>query len=735
MRFLYYFRLSSYLLIGTGFLALLITGYYGIISTLVFTGIIVTGWRVDFGKWRIPLTPVEWNLATIAVLILCVIDVVFIREIVSLGLVNFLIFLQITKIFSKKSNSDYATIYIISFFQLLISSIMTFSIMFALSCILFAMTGTWALITLHLKREIDANIMQNDKTQTSTAPDDDAYLNIPALSSLLHVKFFISTLSLTLIAFLMSFVIFIILPRMQEGYFFRSGGSTGTAVVGFSEQINLGNFGTVREDHRPVMQVSLPEISDVAQLPNRLYWKGKTYNHYDGTRWSSDEYNTELISRRRYDERLWLERARKTEELLEQRVQLESADYEVVFAANALYGIEGQFLSVQYDRFTDNTEVVLDPYAPYYTAYSDILDISEERLRNAAERYPEEITDFYLQLPQLAERVHTLASEIGKDAETPYDTVLTVQNYLLQNYEYSLDVPRTSGLMPVEDFLFVNQAGHCEFYATSMALLLRILNIPTRVVNGFAQGRWNEYGNFFTVRQSDAHSWVEVFFPGHGWLTFDPTPSAAFGETYRQFVEQPGLIARIYRYGEHLRSQWNRYIVDYGTRDQARLALKAFYTLRRGRGRRHSIRRSMRQWKDRIESFFTHLSPRQIALIIGGLVAGLFVFRLVYKTLKQLHIRLPGVKWPRWTTRRKVIRFYKTMLHILSKKGFSKAQSVTPGEFADHIRQQAPAYHHAVRHITDVYYAVRYGHLQLRPEELRTIEGLLHELKKKKERV
>ena len=219
MGFLFYFRLSSYLLIGTGFLALLVTGYYGILAAMIFMAIIATGWRVDSGKLTIPISPLFWNLATIVVLVLCFIDVVYIRKISSLGLVNFLIFLQMTKILSPtKQDSDYATIYIISFFQLLISSIMTFSIFFAFSCILFAITGTWALITLQLKREIETHIIRNDKNREPEALQDEAYFNLPALSSLLNVKFFVSTLGITLLTFLMSLIVFIILPRVQEGF-------------------------------------------------------------------------------------------------------------------------------------------------------------------------------------------------------------------------------------------------------------------------------------------------------------------------------------------------------------------------------------------------------------------------------------------------------------------------------------------------------------------------------------
>ncbi len=728
MGFLFYFRLSSYLLVGAGFLALLLTEDYGIIAAVIFVAIIVTGWRVDSGKSTIPIAPLVWNFTTIVVLGLCVIDAVFIRKMTSVALVNFLIFLQITKIFVSKQERDYTTIYVISFFQLLISSIMTFSIFFAFSCIFFAITGTWALITLQLKREIETHIIRKDGNQESKIPQAESFYNIPALSSLLHVKFFVSTLGITVLTFGMSAIVFIILPRVQEGFFFRYGSALQQPVSGFSEEVNLGTFGTIRQDHSPVMRVALPDISARSQLPQRLYWKGLSYNHYDGTRWKSDPRAKKLIPTHPYSEKVWFQRPQNAKDLLKQQFELRSSEYRVLFGANVIRSAEGHFLSLQYDRFTGNTEVILNLYSPYYTAFSDISQPPENVLQAEHNSYSETIREFYLQVPPLADRVNALAHQIDGDRNNVYETAVAVQNYLLQNYEYSLSVERTPDLMPIEDFLFVNKAGHCEFYATSMALLLRILGIPTRVVNGFAQGRWNEFGNFFTVRQSDAHAWVEVYFPSYGWVTFDPTPPVAFGDTYQQFVEGRSLIASIYLYTEHLRSKWNRYIVDYSKRDQVRLALGTFSATRSAR---RSVRYYIRRFRDSIRNGISQLSFRQIGSAAGVLLVFLFVMRLLMRALKLFHIRLPAFKKRPRSSNKQVIRFYKTMLHILARKGISKHQAATPGEFVRHVTQHLPYYSQDVRHITDLYYAVRYGNSSLQPEDLLAIQSMLKNMKKK----
>lgn len=732
MRFLWYFRLSSYLLIGSGFLALLITDYYGLFSAVIFAAIIAIGWQIDAGKWRPLLSPLAWNLATIAFLLISVADVLFLRRVGAVGLVNFLVFLQMTKIFSPKHDRDYMTIYVISFFELLITSIMTFSVLFALSCVIFAITATWALITLNMKRDIDAYILPDSSAATSVPVSQEAYMNVPALSSTLNRTFFAGTLGVTLVSFLLSLVIFVILPRFQEGMLFRSGETFSQRVSGFSEEVALDSFGTIRLDHRPVMRVILPDIANQQQLPHQLYWKGMTYNHYDGVRWRSEtQRKTSIKLSKGYEQVAWLGTTHEKHRLLEQQIELTSADYEVIFAANTLQGTEGRFLSLAYDRLSGNAHVIHNPYSPNYTAYSDISRPADSSLQYTDTEYPETIRRSYLQVPELPERIRQLAREIGADLTQPYAMILAVQQYLMQHYEYSLDVQRSAELMPLDDFLFVNKAGHCEYYATSMAILLRILGVPTRLVNGFAQGRWNEYGRFFTVRQSDAHAWVEVYFPAYGWVTFDPTPPAAFGDTYQQFVEQRNFLANMYRYSEYLRTKWNRYVIDFSTRDQANLALRAFYA---SRAARRSLSSSLEHIRQQIQQVKFSLSSRTLWTILGAIPVVIFALYLLRRTLRVLHIPLPKFSRRSHSPRKQIIHFYKHMLHILARKGLSKSPAATPGEFARLVESKYPLIGSDVKYLTNLYYAVRYGHYQLQPEEISSVEAMLREMKKQQQK-
>ncbi len=730
MRFLLYFRLSAYAFIGSGFVALLVADEYGVLSALLFGALLYLGWQVDSGRLRHALPGWFWNLATLAFFAFCIADALMIRRQASLALVNFLVFLQAVKLLNPKQDRDYIALYTLNFFALLISSILTFSSLFALACVLFIVTAAWALMTWNLKRDIQTYLV---KPRAAATPEDDADLfSAPAIDSLLSLKFFSGVVGITLTTCLLSAVVFVIMPRMREGVFFSYAGENAPKVSGFSEEMALDSFGNIRLDHTPVMRVELPGISDETQLAQRLYWKGATYNEYDGQRWKSDERAKKPIPlMRRYRSRAWLRRSRKQWALLEQRVTLFSPEFHVLFGAKTLYSVEGRFLSLDFDEVTDNTNVHLYPYALQYSAFSDISLPAEEALRGDHQDYPDDIRNLYLRAPELSPSIRQLAQELAHAHANPYDIAVAINAHLQQHYTYSLNVARSTSVSPLEDFLFISKAGHCEYYATAMTMLLRILGIPARVANGFAQGRWNEYGRFFTVRQSDAHAWVEVYFPSYGWITFDPTPSAAFGEDYQQFAEQSGFFASLYRYSEYVRATWNRYVIDYSLYDQATFAMEAFRASHSARDRLAEV---FHQLQARIRDIASTLSLGQIAIFCVALLGVSAGLRFLLQRLGWLRItgrlRIPH----HHDSRKTEVAFYREMLAIFARSGMMKQANATPNEFAEDVSQQYPAYAQDMAYLTSLYYAARYGQRALLPEEWQQISVILQRLRKMRRR-
>ena len=731
MRFVFYFRLSSFLLPASGFLALLITDEYGLLAALLFGTLLTLGWFVDAGKLTLSVPRALLNALTLLFLAFCVIDVLYLRRIMAIGMVNFLVFLQATKLVFPKKDRDYVIIYILSFFELLISSIMTFSMLFAFSCLTFIVTGSWALIMFHLKQEIQQHVLRERAPGAVGADENAEAFNLPALNTLVNLKFFSGTFGITIVTCFLSLLVFLILPRAQEGVFFSYGSQRfSQKVSGFSGEVELDSFGMIRQDHTPVMQIELPQVADPLGFPERLYWKGISYNFYDGRRWRSDEFYKNSIPRTsRHDQpKFWLRKTADPGNLIRQDVKLLSDQFKVIFGANRLYGVEGRFYTLSYDTLSGNVEVTLNPNTRQYAAFSDLTRPSERALRSDRKRYPEEIRQAYLQIPELSERVSNLAAELRRDAGNPYDTAFAILEYLQQNYKYSLQVQRLSGLLPLEDFLFVNKAGHCEYYASAMTMLLRLSGIPSRLVNGFAQGRWNEFGRFFTVRQSDAHAWVEVFFPSYGWISFDPTPAAAFGEGFQQFAEQNSLLGGLYRYSEYLRVKWNRYVIDYSLWEQANLAVDAFHATR-------SAHAKFMAFAARVKTFGQRqvqaLPAQHIGFILA--LAAVFVGGLLFwrRMFPDSVFSFPGRHRRAFSGHGGQLRFYTQMLSILARKGIVKSLSATPSEFVSYIDEKYPAYAHEVRELTRLYYVVRYGEYALADEDARQVEKLLVCLRKR----
>ncbi|MEJ2208959.1 MAG: transglutaminase domain-containing protein [Anaerolineae bacterium] len=159
-----------------------------------------------------------------------------------------------------------------------------------------------------------------------------------------------------------------------------------------------------------------------------------------------------------------------------------------------------------------------------YQVLSSISEADKQSLREAGTNYPEWVTPRYLQLPDsLPERVRLLAEQITSGIETPHDKAEAIESYLRQ-IPYTQDIPGPApGQDGVDYFLFEEQKGYCDYYASSMVVMLRAVGVPARYVRGYAH-RDKEQG-LYSLLQSDAHAWPEVFFPGYGWVEFEPTPA------------------------------------------------------------------------------------------------------------------------------------------------------------------------------------------------------------------
>jgi len=214
-----------------------------------------------------------------------------------------------------------------------------------------------------------------------------------------------------------------------------------------------------------------------------------------------------------------------------QTFYIEVTQPNVLFAASSARQVYFPSAGLRVDAAGSIRSPILLDEGLVYSVVSEVPVTDAWWLRQAPDRVPHGL-EGYLQLPDdLPGRVGELAARITADRTTVHGRVLGVQSWLQTNTRYDLDVPRDpEGVDAVDHFLFETRRGYCEQIATSMAVMLRTLGIPTRLVTGYGPGQRNPLTGYFEVKQSDAHAWLEVFYAGVGWVQYDPTfgvPQAA----------------------------------------------------------------------------------------------------------------------------------------------------------------------------------------------------------------
>ena len=276
-----------------------------------------------------------------------------------------------------------------------------------------------------------------------------------------------------------------------------------------------------------------------------------------------------------------------------------------------------------------------------------------------------------------------------------------IESQLQTAYGYSLQM-KASGPDPLADFLFNVKTGHCEYFSTAMAVMLRTHGIASRVVNGFLPGEYNDLGGDYIVRASDAHSWVEVYFPGSGWLTFDPTPPSS--------DEHFGLLSRLGEYADWMELSWNEWIINYDFIHQVLLAQNMQRTSR-------NWSESARAWFDRKQQMGRNwlklwLSRHDGLRLLLPLALVFFLIMLRFEWLSAGMRRLRLL----WQLRapesaranpQLASRLYTELLRLLDRRGFPRRASQTPFELAAVV--DAPALAPAVREFTQIYAHARFG--------------------------
>jgi transglutaminase-like putative cysteine protease len=459
------------------------------------------------------------------------------------------------------------------------------------------------------------------------------------------------------------------------------------------------------------------ELSDQPAVEkDRLYLRGLAYDQYDGRSWSHSgirRRSLSLVADGIFFARPAGSRLPDSQSIpIRQDILLETLDTAVLFAAPFAELVSGEFRIVQADAM-GGLHLSFPPSSRIrYSVTSQVPRLLADERTASILAYSDPIRFHYLQVPEGLQQVEDLAQRVSQQSTTPFGRMLAIQQYLLNNYRYSLEADTATLSHPLEEFLFTRKTGYCEHYATAMVVMLRTVGIPARLVTGFLATEWKEYGGYFTVRQRDAHAWDEVYFPHSGWITMDPTPTVNAAVATSRW--EP-----LSRLGESIRLQWDRLFVRYSAKDQ----LAVVHGVREGSD---ALRERASRWVSLLgapisQAFkrLTHVArtfqPGMLGLVTGVIVVGLALLLLMLRDRIGLwattHLRTAHPQLV-------IVQLYTRMLRTVERQGVRKPPAATASEFARLVEQEWEAAGPLVADLTALYHQGRFSRTPLTPGEL-----------------
>ncbi|HYX53664.1 MAG TPA: DUF3488 and transglutaminase-like domain-containing protein, partial [Candidatus Limnocylindrales bacterium] len=557
-----FFQWSLYLLLVTGFIALLGTNKLDPPSLiLVVPALLVRGWLLLLRK-EISISERWTSYLTLVYFVFYLLDYLYISQSFIGATVHMVLFTMVVKIFSVRRDRDLVYLAILAFLMLLAAAVLTVDTLFLFTFALFMLVAIATFVSMEMRRSEKEGLVVEVPERLASRFQG----SLAAIAGLLGI--------LTIAG---AAVLFFIIPRLNSGAFVKSWGNETSITTGFSQDVRLGGIGQIQQSNAPVMHVKVLW----GRLPADPKWRGLSLANFDGQRWwnPTEEHRFYGMPAGSLDVSQAFtvppesgQPPRRRISTLGYKVVMEPLGLDLFFLAPAPMKISGDYRVVElmadgavYNRAPAVSESGFTEPQPIgaYTAESDTRDPEPLVRDSRSRRYPAHIENVYLELPRLDPRIPKLAEEITADAPSNYAKARTIDDYLHSNFGYTLQLPGNRPRDPLAYFLFERKKGHCEYFASSMTIMLRTLGIPARVVNGFRGGEYNDLTGSYIIRQRDAHSWVEAYFPEAGWVTFDPTPASPSGP-------QDTRWARLSLYMDALGEMWREWIINYDFSHQVR---------------------------------------------------------------------------------------------------------------------------------------------------------------------
>jgi protein-glutamine gamma-glutamyltransferase len=682
-----FFEVSLYLLLFTGFAMLAGTSKLDLFSVVLGIGaLLIKGYllirRIEM------VVPERWTTyLTLGYVVFFAIDYFLLSQTFLGALVHMVLFAAMVKLFSIHRDRDYVYLGVLSFGMVLAAAVLTVdSLFFAIFC-LFVLLAVMTFVSMEMRRSWIA-------AQLTSATDLRDVRDLQRLPSSVAGACVLLVLAIVL----GTIGLFFVIPRKSSSGYLEQFAARTELSTGFSEDVRLGEIGQIQQSSAVVMHV---KFSPNGGVPRDLRWRGIALTTFDGRRWTREresgllqDNTSAMLAAMMHPQRVLSVNPQR----IRYTVSLEPFGARVFFVLPEALVINGRYQMVRIDPTGtifnfDTSRAITD-----YSVLSQLAPPMPPMLNAAGDKG---VADIYLHLPSyLDARVPALAERIAANEPTSYLKASAIERYLASTYGYTLQLPTATPRDPIANFLFERKQGHCEYFASSMAIMLRTLGIPSRIVNGFRGGEYNDLTDSYIVRAKDAHSWVEAYFPGYGWYTFDPTPSSP---------AVPGAWNRMYLYMDAMREFWHEWVVNYDTGHQNVLGFAAIRQGRSGFERlrdwsqstyQSCLRRAnalRKQFDQHVNAWILWTAGSSAILLL------LFVGPGLYAYIRRMRVaRKPSLEPQSAAT-----IWYQRALKLLARRGMRKSGKQTPQEFL--LTVPASTVRQSVQSFTTHYERARFG--------------------------
>jgi protein-glutamine gamma-glutamyltransferase len=613
--------------------------------------------------------------------------------------VEFAALLQIVRLATRRGAAHDQQIIVLALLHFIAGTVLGGGLTYGLCFFGYLVVAPGALVLSHLRREVEGNYRQGARDRTGLPVD------VPRILRSRRVVgkgFLGATCLLSVPILLFTAALFILFPRIGLSLLLLSHPHAGR-MIGFSEHVDLGDVGVLRDDPTIALRFEIRDLPEPPPARMTLRLRGTALDSYDGRAWArSPSERSHAPARTDSAETYTIFRAPDPARDRVLYVDLEPIDPPVVFVPPRAVALRlltpnatllGEPLTIQRRADDELRYAGSDAHGLRYNVYLAPDNEPLSDLLPAAER------GRYLALPpDLPVRIVALAHQWADDFPTLNAKAVAIEQHLRSDYGYDLHSPSAGKPQPLDHFLFESRRGHCEFFSTAMALMLRAVGIPSRNVTGFVGGTWNRFGHYYAVREGDAHSWIEAYLDdaAHpGWRTFDPTPASG-----AQPMEPPtGAYYYMRDLFEALSQRWSTYVIGYDLRKQVRLFDDVSRRYERLRGKA-GVNKGLLETITR--------GP----VVAAGLLVGLAVAYAMWRR-RQRRADKPGDRAqagrPLDPNTQVVVALFQALESALHTAGITRSPCVPPLRHAEDLHARRHPLGREVLSLTQVYLDTRFG--------------------------